>query len=241
MLGQMLLATILGNGMLFCHISKKWKIITSVLMSFMVWAVSALFKYVPYTQVRWSHALVGGLWVGIATEAARKVLVYYFGKMTTFSSIYGAFAALPILLIWIYTAWVILLAGAVFVASLHSLLGGRLRQGDTPGWPFQLALESLQRLQLARASQERGISLEDLGHDLHVDPLDLEQVLATLIELDWVGQLKEDGARSPRYVLLAQPEHTPLSPLMTKLLWSPGAVTPALWAQWQNLTLADAL
>ncbi len=207
----------------------------------LIGGVSALYKYVPYVHVPWRHALLGGTLATLATELARRLLTLYLASMPAYSTIYGAFATLPILLIWIYTAWVILLAGAVFVASLHSLLGGRLRQGDTPGWPFQLALESLQRLQLARASQERGISLEDLGHDLHVDPLDLEQVLATLIELDWVGQLKEDGARSPRYVLLAQPEHTPLSPLMTKLLWSPGAVTPALWAQWQNLTLADAL
>jgi membrane protein len=207
----------------------------------LIGGVSALYKYVPYVHVPWRHALLGGTLVTLVTELARRLLTLYLASMPAYSTIYGAFATLPILLIWIYTAWVIVLAGAVFVANLHSLLGGRLRQGDTPGWPFQLALETLQRLVLARDSRERGVSLEDLGHDLQVDPLDLERVLETLVELDWVGQLKEEGVRSPRYVLLARPEATPLAPLMHRLMWSPSAVTPALWTRWQGLTLADAL
>ena len=207
----------------------------------LIGGVSALYKYVPYVHVPWRHALLGGTLVTLVTELARRLLTLYLASMPAYSTIYGAFATLPILLIWIYTAWVIVLAGAVFVANLHSLLGGRLRQGDTPGWPFQLALETLQRLVLARDSRERGVSLEDLGHDLQVDPLDLERVLATLVDLDWVGQLKEEGVRSPRYVLLARPEATPLAPLMHRLMWSPSAVTPALWTRWQGLTLADAL
>ena len=207
----------------------------------LIGGVSALYKYVPYVHVPWRHALLGGTLVTLVTELARRLLTLYLASMPAYSTIYGAFATLPILLIWIYTAWVIVLAGAVFVANLPSLLGGRLRQGDTPGWPFQLALETVQRLVLARDSRERGVSLEDLGHDLQVDPLDLERVLASLVDLDWVGQLKEEGVRSPRYVLLARPEATPLAPLMHRLMWSPSAVTPALWSRWQGLTLADAL
>jgi membrane protein len=207
----------------------------------LIGGVSALYKYVPYVHVPWRHALLGGTLVTLVTELARRLLTLYLASMPAYSTIYGAFATLPILLIWIYTAWVIVLAGAVFVANLPSLLGGGLRQGDTPGWPFQLALETVQRLVLARDSRERGVSLEDLGHDLQVDPLDLERVLATLVDLDWVGQLKEEGVRSPRYVLLARPEATPLAPLMHRLMWTPSAVTPALWSRWQGLTLADAL
>ena len=207
----------------------------------LIGGVSALYKYVPYVHVPWRHALLGGTLVTLVTELARRLLTLYLASMPAYSTIYGAFATLPILLIWIYTAWVIVLAGAVFVANLPSLMGGRLRQGDTPGWPFQLALETVQRLVLARDSRERGVSLEDLGHDLQVDPLDLERVLATLVDLDWVGQLKEEGVRSPRYVLLARPEATPLAPLMHRLMWTPSAVTPALWSRWQGLTLADAL
>lgn len=95
----------------------------------LIGGVSALYKYVPYVHVPWRHALLGGTLVTLVTELARRLLTLYLASMPAYSTIYGAFATLPILLIWIYTAWVIVLAGAVFVANLPSLLGGRLRQG----------------------------------------------------------------------------------------------------------------
>jgi membrane protein len=225
--------------------SLRW-LLNVLEFTLMVWAVSALFKYVPYTQVRWSHALVGGLWVGVATEAARKVLVYYFGKMTTFSSIYGAFAALPILLIWIYFAWVIVLIGAVLVANLPSLVGGIKREGRSVGWRFQLALEVMQRLNVARHASERGLSLMQLCEALHLDPLQLEEVLSTLVELDWVGRLNEStnvhsDAQEGRYVMLADPHQTLLSPLMDRLLLVRSAESEGLWMKWQDLRLRDVL
>lgn len=227
------------------QLSMRW-LLSSLEFALMVWAISALFKFVPYTQVRWRHALVGGLWVALATEAARKVLVYYFGKMTTYSSIYGAFATLPILLIWIYLAWTIVLMGAVLVANLPSLVGGLKRDGRSVGWRFQLALEVLQRLNAARHSHEKGLSLMQLCDALHLDPLQLEEVLATLVDLDWVGRLSEsahvlDDVQDARYVFLADPHHTLLSPLMNRLLLVRSTESEGLWMKWQDLRLRDVL
>ena len=68
----------------------------SVLEFFLLaWAVSALYRFVPYTQVRWSHALVGGVWVAAGTEVARKVLAYYFGQMPTYSAVSYTHLTLP--------------------------------------------------------------------------------------------------------------------------------------------------
>lgn len=225
--------------------SLRW-LLNGLEFALMVWAVSALFKFVPYTQVRWSHALVGGLWVGIATEVARKVLVYYFGKMSGYSSIYGAFATLPILFIWIYLAWSIVLIGAVLVANLPSLVGGVKRDGRSVGWRFQLALEVLQRLNVARHADERGLSLMQLCEALHLDPLQLEEVLSTLVDLDWVGRLSEStnvhqDAQASRYVLLADPHQTVLTPLMDRLLLVRSIESEGLWMKWQDLRLRDVL
>lgn len=213
----------------------------------LAWAVSALYRYVPYTQVRWSHALVGGVWVAAATEIARKVLAYYFGQMSTYSVVYGAFATLPILLVWIYFAWSIVLIGAVLVANLPSLLGGISRDGRSVGWRFQLAIEILQRLQLARHTDEHGASMTRLCEDLALDPLQIEDVLATLVDLDWIARLSESvdarqtHVKEARYVLLADPHRTPLTPLMARLLLVRSTHTEGLWMQWQDLRLRDVL
>jgi membrane protein len=211
------------------------------------WAVSALYRFVPYTQVRWSHALVGGVWVAAATEVARKVLAYYFGQMSTYSVVYGAFATVPILLIWIYLAWSIVLMGAVLVANLPSLLGGISRDGCSVGWRFQLALEVLQHLQIARHTQEHGASMTTLCEELALDPLQIEDVLATLVDLDWIARLSESvdarqtHVKEARYVMLADPHHTPLVPLMERLLLVRSPETEGLWMKWQDLRLRDVL
>ncbi len=224
----------------------RW-LFSSLEFGLLVIGIGALYRYVPYTQVRWSHAFVGGLWVSAATHVARNVLAYYFGKIPAYSLIYGAFAAVPILLIWIYLTWVIVLVGAVLVANLPSLLGGISRDGRSVGWRFQLALEVLQRLNVARHREEHGASLLQLCEDLKLDPLQLEEVLAALVDLDWIARLSEaaDAANrdtdEARYVLLADPLQTPLCPLIERLLLVRSPEGEGLWMRWQDLRLRDVL
>lgn len=213
----------------------------------LAWAISALYRFIPYTQVRWSHAWVGGIWVATATEVARRVLAYYFGQIPTYSVVYGAFATVPILLVWIYLAWSIVLIGAVLVANLPSLLGGVARDGRSVGWRFQLAIEVLQRLQLAQASDEHGASMTTLCEDLALDPLQIEDVLSALVDLDWIARLSESvdarqtHVREARYVMLADPHRTPLTPLMERLLLVRSVESHGLWMKWQDLRLRDVL
>ena len=96
------------------------------------------------------------LFVAGAIEIAKRLLAFYLGLVPTYSVLYGAFATVPILLVWIYVAWVIVLFGAVIAAYLPSLLSGVARRGGTPGWPFQLAIEVLQHLAAARGTRVQG-------------------------------------------------------------------------------------
>ena len=181
--------------------------------------VAALYHYVPNTHVRWSHAAAGGVFVAIAIELAKRGLALYLAAVPTYSVLYGAFAAVPILLVWIYMGWLIVLLGAVIAAYLPSLLMGVARRGDLPGWSFQLALETLRLLARERASPGRGCSARALAQRLRVDELQLAPVLKTLVALDWVAELAEDPPTdAPRHVLLADADTTPLAPLVERLL-----------------------
>ena len=206
--------------------------------------VAALFRYVPNTYVKWSHAWVGGIFVAAGMELAKKALTLYLSAVPTYSLVYGAFATLPILLVWIYVSWVIVLMGAVIAAYLPSLLAGMPRRGSAHGWQFQLAIEVLQQLHTAHHSTHKGVSASQLAERLQVDVLQLEPVLETLLSLDWAGQLDEakDDAEA-RYVLLADPDSTRLEPLLQRLLLDKAPSVSALWqnACWPALRLRDAL
>ena len=185
--------------------------------------MAAMYRYVPNTHVRWGHAWMGGVFVSTCMEVAKKLLALYLVKVPTYSVVYGAFATVPILLIWIYVAWVIVLLGAALTAYLPSLLTGVPQRRLGQGWQFQLALEVLQQLESARHTDAKGCTPTQLYRALQVDPLRLEPVLQALQGLDWIGELSEatDAAPQARYVLLIDPAQTPLAPLMATLLLEP--------------------
>ncbi|WP_422623989.1 YihY family inner membrane protein [Rhodoferax sp.] len=210
----------------------------------LAWGMAALYRYVPNTRVHWAHAWAGGMFVSVGFEAAKKLLVIYLAKVPTYSVLYGAFATLPILLIWIYVGWVIVLLGAVIAAYLPSLLSGVPRRISAQGWQFLLAIEVLQQLAPLQASADKGLTMSGLSQRLRVDALQLEPVLETLVALDWVGQLqeeREDG--EARYVLLANPDGTPLQALLHTLLLPCEPSTLHLWenGRWHDMTLRQAL
>ncbi len=208
-------------------------------------ATSGLFHYVPNTAVRWKHAWAGGLFVALAFEVAKKGLAWYVETVPTFSAVYGAFATAPILLLWIYLGWVIVLLGAVIAAYAPTLQLRVSTRAPTPGWSFELALAVLQQLAAARRDDARGLPLMALADRLRIDPLQLEPVVEMLVGLDWVSRLDETqpGADGPRHVLLCEPAHTPLMPLLARTLLAPGQPSMAfrLRAGFDKMTLADAL
>ena len=192
--------------------------------------LAALYRYVPNTPVRRSHAWAGGLFAAAGIELAKRLLAAYIGMVPTYSAVYGAFATFPILLVWIYVAWVVVLAGAVVAAYLPSLMAGVARRGGGHGWQFQLALEVLQALGRSRPTAQRGLSAAALRQALQVDALQLEPVLETLVALDWIGRVNEvDDEDATRYLLLADPQATALEPLMRHLLLPQSESTAGLW------------
>jgi membrane protein len=192
--------------------------------------LAALYRYVPNTPVRRGHAWAGGLFAAVGIELAKRLLALYIGKVPTYSAVYGAFATLPILLVWIYMVWVMALLGAVIAAYLPSLIAGTRRRGGGHGWQFQLALEVLQHLHRARVSARRGLSAPQLAQALEVDALQLEPVLETLVSLDWIGRVNEvEDEAETRYVMLADSESTALEPLMRHLLLPSSEATAKLW------------
>jgi membrane protein len=225
----------LPGGVLFILDALEFGLVAGVM--------AATYYFVPNTRVRWSHAWLGGLFAALGIELAKKLLTYYLSLVPTYAMVYGAFATLPILLVWIYLAWVIVLLGAVITAYLPSLLSGVMRRSSLHGWQFQLAIEVLKQLALARQTQARGLDTAQLADRLQVDVLQLEPVLQSLSALDWVQALDEESRVQQRYVLLADPDTTLLAPLIDRLLLERHPSLENLWktASLSSLSLRDAL
>ena len=207
----------------------------------LAWAMAGLFHYVPNSPVRWRHAWAGGLFVSVGIELAKKGLAWYVDSVPSYATLYGAFATLPILLLWIYLVWVIVLLGAVVAAYAPALQMHVVRRPATPGHRFELALAVLAQLAGVRGHRPRGLSLAQLSEQLRVDPLQLEPLIEVLSELDWVQRL--DEGEQARLVLLCEPSATLCLPLVDKLLLAPGPLSAPFRAAagWQGVSLQQVL
>jgi membrane protein len=204
-------------------------------------AMAALFHYIPNTHVYWRHAWAGGLFVSLGFGLAKKALGWYLASVPTYTNIYGAFATVPILLIWIYLAWVIVLIGAVVAAYGPSLKMQAARHPSVPGHRFHLAVSVLRELIRARSQSSHGLSAAQISTNLRIDPLQIEPTLDILVELDWAARL--DEATAPRYVLLCDPSTTPVAGLLRHTLLHPSLDLEGFWAHagFEGMVLGEVL
>jgi membrane protein len=90
------------------------------------------YKLVPARQVPLRAALISGFLAAVALEGAKFGFALYITNVRTYEIVYGALAALPLFLIWIYVCWIILLAGAAVAATLAEHRWGRSRKRRRP-------------------------------------------------------------------------------------------------------------
>lgn len=103
--------------------------------SLLLTVVAFAFRYfaVPGTAVTLIHALVGGAFAGVLFELMKRNFAFYVSQVPTYTMVYGAFATVPLFLLWIYLSWVVTVLGAVVTALLPDFAGSKRDQpGGTP-------------------------------------------------------------------------------------------------------------
>ena len=116
--------------------------------------LTCLYVLVPNCQVPWRHALAGGVFAAITFTIARALFTTVMSK-SSYTLVYGAFAAVPLFLLWIYVTWIIVLAGAVLTHGLSAYQSSE--QERTP-----LLIKALDTLYLFWRAQQEGRALSDL-------------------------------------------------------------------------------
>lgn len=73
---------------------------------------SLMYAFIPYIRVHLSSAFIGGAVGGVLWQMAQWAYIHWQIGAAKYNAIYGSFAQLPVLLIWIYISWTIVLLGA---------------------------------------------------------------------------------------------------------------------------------
>ena len=103
-MGTLLAFTTVCLGVLILRIASL--LLTATGLALLYWTV-------PNRPVKKRDAFIGGLAAGICLEAAKQGFGFYVTHFTSYELVYGAFAAVPVFLLWIYASWLIVVSGAL--------------------------------------------------------------------------------------------------------------------------------
>ena len=175
-------------------------------------ACTLLYCIIPNCAVRWRDGLAGAAVAAIAIEILKIGFGVYIGSMSSYQTVYGALATIPIFLLWMYISWMAVLLGAVVAANLPTWrVDERLAHLSTGGvrLGFSLALIAA----LARA-QRRGTACR-------IAALAAELGVATSVVDEHLQRLARAGFAAPTqaggWVLAWSPETATLHDLYEAL------------------------
>ena len=153
-------------------------------------ALTLLYGVVPYRAVKLRDALIGAVVAGVIFEVAKRGFAIYLARFPTYTLIYGAFATIPIFLLWLYMSWVVVLVGGTLTAVLPAW---RFAEGrPIAGRDFMDALATL--AVLARAQHKGGpVRLAQISNQVRVTPYRCEAALERAARLGWSGRTDKDS------------------------------------------------
>jgi membrane protein len=166
-------------------------------------AFTILYVYLPNCRVEWRDAVIGGVTAAIAFELAKRGFGYYVRRIPTYTAVYGAFAAVPLFLLWMYLCWFITLTGAMIASALPAIRIGQFHRPTFDGSNLFDSLELLARLSEARDAGKRGYTVPELSRMLRRDMDITLYLLQRLEEIDWIARLEDIAG--PHFLLLANP------------------------------------
>lgn len=155
-------------------------------------AFSFLYWFLPNTTVRPVPALAGGALAAVLFSVVQSGYVAFQVGVARSNALFGSFAALPVLLVWIFLSWAIVLLGAELAFALQNRASFRqAREGEEPDPAEREAIGLALATRMARAFRDGvgGRTAEQLAAELDVPVRTVRALL---------GRLEAAGLVAPR-------------------------------------------
>jgi membrane protein len=154
----------------------------------LTWAAFTLIYYfVPNRAIRLLHALIGGLVAAFVFEIMKRSFAVFVAQIPTYTLVYGAFAVVPIFLLWIYFSWVVVVIGALITALAPDLAVLGDNAASAAGGGFGDALATL--MVLARAQQgSEVLELRKIARGASLTVDQAEGLLERMAARGWVAR-----------------------------------------------------
>ncbi|MBC9251742.1 hypothetical protein A9179_15835 [Pseudomonas alcaligenes] len=173
-------------------------------------AFTLIYATVPNARVPIRHALFGGFFTAVLFEIAKALFGLYVSLFPGYQLIYGAFATVPLFLLWVYLSWLIVLFGAELVCNLSSSRHWRRR-----ALPRLLVLLGV--LRVFHERQQRGLAVRhaDVQREGWLLPEDEWEEILDFFEREQLACRASGGG----WVLCRDLQHYSLHQLLGRSPW----------------------
>ena len=168
-------------------------------------ALALLYLTMPNRRIAPRDAVLGGFIAGFAFEVMKRGFAFYIASFPTYKLVYGAFAAVPVFLVWIYLSWLVVLTGALVVAVLPEWREKAGRAEPAAGSDFFDALQILRVLWQAHR-EGKVVRLSELFGAVKVRIDRIESILDAMIGATWISRAAPSGwvlSRDPATIRVA--------------------------------------
>jgi membrane protein len=181
-------------------------------------AIGFLYVFVPNTRVRLRPALSSSLLTTLLFLGWMRMFTVMQAGVVSYDRIYGAFAAVPVFLLWLYVTWVILLLGAEFTFALQNSDTYQLESAADSASLRARILVALMILRRAGRALEGGKGLFDASEFAHKNKAPIRLINAVVAALVRRGYLAQIASRDAGYVLMRAPDSIRIRELVAELM-----------------------
>ena len=184
--------------------------------------IGFLYVFVPNTRVRLRSAFTSSLLTTLVFLGWMRMFTVMQTGVVNYNRIYGAFAAVPVFMLWMYVTWVILLLGAEFTFALQNSDTYQLESAaDTASMRSRIlvALMVLRRAGRAMAGEREMFDAAAFARQVKAPIRLINSVVATLAKRGYLAQV---ASRDAGYVLMRAPETIRIRDLVAELMHEGG-------------------
>jgi membrane protein len=190
----------------------------ATLVPFVLTAAAFTLAYyvVPNRPQQLRHALAGGLAAAVMFELMKRGFALYVARFPTYTLVYGAFAVIPLFLVWIYASWVVTLLGAVIAALAPDFRVAREAR-EMQGAPLSFAaVLAILRVLLRAQRDSRMPRTREILAETRSPREAGERILEELTAAGWVARVVGD-----RWALACDPDAVTIAEVFRRLVFEP--------------------
>jgi len=228
----------------FALLSRAYLLFLAFLPYLMLWAaLFLLYRFLPNTRVRFSSAALSALLAATLWQMTQRLYIGYQAGATGYNAVYGSFAQIPLLFLWLYVSWLILLLGAEVGHALErrrDIRDGEEAAALSPADRRSLGLFILAALAADADARLAPATARELAARLDAPRSGVETLLDILHAAGLAARIEGENA-VPAWLLAGPPDRITVAEAVTALETARPDRTPEPAFLARNATLAARL